>query len=226
MSVEPLYADAAADNCTVRGPDYIVIAVLNVLSDISIMVIPMPLLWRAQIRLQRKLALSLIFGLGVFVMIATILRAYYSLLSLDALPIALGWASRETFCATVAVCTPGIKPLFTKSRWLRAANADSRSNRPTGSNRYLEFSTSSPYGANATHISSDPDGRMRSHNDAASMKGTSVELAKWARKQHGKLGRRNSSGESDERVIMEEDKDIVITTEYGVSKDSEPGLAV
>lgn len=45
--------------------------------------------------LYRKIALGFLFSSGFFVMIATILRAYYSLQSIETLPIALGWAVRE-----------------------------------------------------------------------------------------------------------------------------------
>lgn len=56
---------------------------------------------------------------GIFVVIATILRSYYSLQSITLLPVAAGWTSRETFVAAVAVSLPGIKPLFSQNQWFR-----------------------------------------------------------------------------------------------------------
>lgn len=151
-------------------------------------------------------------------MIATILRAYYSLLSLDTLPIALGWASRETFCATVAVCAPGIKPLFSKSRWLKGSKGGSRTGRRTGSNNYLEFSKSN-HGTNSTHVTSDAN--HSGYSGVTTVGGTDFELTQWPRRAQAKLGRKYSSDHSDERVIMEEEheKDIFITTEYTVERD-------
>lgn len=101
------------DNCTVRAPNYYVICILNVLyvskgsmnwcntaniqssTDVCVLLIPFPILFKLQVPLYRKIALGFLFSSGFFVMIATILRAYYSLRSIEDLPIALGWAVRE-----------------------------------------------------------------------------------------------------------------------------------
>lgn len=129
------------DNCTLREPLYIVIAVFNVMqvtpkrpqipesnpnimirSDACIILIPIPILAKLQIPLQRKIILVMMFSSGVFIMICTILRAYYSLSSITNLGTALGWADRECFVAAIVVSLPGIKPLFRNTRWLGSTN--------------------------------------------------------------------------------------------------------
>ena len=62
------------------------------------------------------------FSSGFFIMICTILRAYYSLASITSLPIALGWASRECFVAAIVASLPGIKPLFRNTKILGSSN--------------------------------------------------------------------------------------------------------
>jgi hypothetical protein len=42
-----------------------VIGIFNILFDVSIIALPMPMLWNLQIVLHRKLALSAIFGMGI-----------------------------------------------------------------------------------------------------------------------------------------------------------------
>lgn len=79
----------------------------------------MPILFRVQVPLSHKLILMTLFSLGFFVIIATVLRAHYSLVSISTLPVALGWASRETFVATLVACAPGIKPLVSRVRWFK-----------------------------------------------------------------------------------------------------------
>lgn len=147
----------AGDNCTIRGPNYIVIATMNVVSDILIMVIPIPLLIKLQVPLHRKLILAVMFSSGIFIMICTVLRAYYSLESLSTLSIALGWANRECFVAAIVVSLPGIKPLFRSSRWIGS------SRRYKGSNSYdtgpssgcnTGFSKGGSAGNTKTYISS------------------------------------------------------------------------
>ncbi|KAJ5805553.1 uncharacterized protein N7503_003155 [Penicillium pulvis] len=108
----------AGDNCTLRQPLYVVIAVLNVMSDVMIMVIPVLILGKLQVPLQRKIILALMFTSGIFIIICTILRCYYSLGDISNLPIALRWADRESFVAAIVVSLPGIKPLFRGASWL------------------------------------------------------------------------------------------------------------
>ena len=42
-----------------------VIGVLNILYDVILIILPMPMLWRLQMATSRKLALSAIFGMGI-----------------------------------------------------------------------------------------------------------------------------------------------------------------
>ncbi|KAF2142680.1 uncharacterized protein K452DRAFT_318259 [Aplosporella prunicola CBS 121167] len=110
------------DECTIRRVDYPVIAALNVITDLGIMSIPLPILFIAKIPLHRKLILGLLFSSGIFVIICTIVRAYYSLRSTQDLQTALGWASRETCVAAIAVSAPSIKPLFNGRRWFKTGS--------------------------------------------------------------------------------------------------------
>jgi hypothetical protein len=100
-----------------------------------VLAIPMPLLFKVQIPLWRKIALMVLFGSGLFVIITTILRTYYSLMSINQLPIAMGWSSREMFVGTIVVCLPGIKPVFRNMGWFGLrTQSKSGSAAPTGGN--------------------------------------------------------------------------------------------
>lgn len=153
----------AGDSCTIRGPNYIVIAVMNVISDIVIILIPIPLLIKLQVPLHRKAVLTAMFSSGVFIMICTILRAYYSLKSLTTLSIALGWANRECFVAAIVVSLPGIKPLFRNTRWIGSSNRGKQYNY-TGpsSSGYNGFGSKSS-GNTKTYITSLVSGNRTRH---------------------------------------------------------------
>lgn len=187
-----------------RPANYIVIAVLNSLSDLAIIAVPMPLLFKVKVHTSRKLVLILLFSMGFFCIIATILRAYYSLLSLDTLAIALGWASRETFVGTIVACAPGIKPLFSTTKWYRSSSNGSRDklSRAAGS-KYVPFSKKPSCkgadGDGTITISRSVDVYRSDHDHSPPVDAYGVEMAKW--KKHGA----SSSYASDERVIMEED---------------------
>ncbi|KAF2159434.1 hypothetical protein M409DRAFT_30052 [Zasmidium cellare ATCC 36951] len=187
----------AGDNCTVRKPNYIVIAVLNSLTDMGIIMVPMPLLFKVKVPLKQKIALILLFSLGFFVIVATILRAYYSLKSLDTLMIALGWASRETFVATIVACAPGIKPLFSSQRW-KWGTSDHSGNK--SSSKYYHYGLS----GKGTGSAADPNIHVSRSVDVYTEHGKAspydFEMGKW------RGNRPASSTESDERVMIGEDQ--------------------
>ncbi|KAI9741404.1 MAG: hypothetical protein M1834_003121 [Cirrosporium novae-zelandiae] len=207
------------DNCTLRKPNYVVIAVLNICTDLGILIIPFPLLFAAKIPLYRKLILGVLFSSGVFVMIAVILRTYYSLRSIEDLNTALGWASREVLVSTFAVCVPAIKPLFNTSRWISSSNKSSKKTPGYGTSARSGniFPWSNPKSGNTTTISGTDD------------RGRQFELGSvgWSRRQGN---RRLSSVESSERIIKTEgtnetaftesnDQKIHVTTDVSLTTD-------
>lgn len=192
-------ANGTSDNCTVRKPNYIVIAVLNSITDMAIIIVPMPLLFKVKVPVKQKIALILLFSLGFFVIVATILRAYYSLKSLDTLMIALGWASRETFVATIVACAPGIKPLFSTQRW-RWGTSDHSGNK--SSNKYYHYGLSGKGVSSGSHP--DPNIHVSRSVDVYTEHGRAhpydFEMGKW------RGNRPASSTESDERVMIGEEQ--------------------
>ncbi|KAH6637523.1 hypothetical protein C7974DRAFT_142926 [Boeremia exigua] len=92
--------------------DLYVTVVLNVLTDIYLLSIPMPMLWKANLELKRKLSLVVVFGGGVFVMMAGILRCALIIRDpINGAQAAGSWACRETFVAVVIGNVPMIYPL-------------------------------------------------------------------------------------------------------------------
>lgn len=85
-------------------------------TDIGIMAIPLPMLFQSSLSLRRKLVLGILFSSGTFIIICAILRAHYSLVNIESLTVALGWASREILVATIVVCSPTIKPLISEAK--------------------------------------------------------------------------------------------------------------
>ncbi|KAK2761313.1 hypothetical protein FQN54_001835 [Arachnomyces sp. PD_36] len=53
-------------------------AVFNISSDAFMLMVPIPLIIRAQIRLRKKLLLCAVFSLGIFVIVAAILNKYFN----------------------------------------------------------------------------------------------------------------------------------------------------
>ena len=193
-------------------------------SDSAIILVPIPILMNLQVAFQRKIILILMFSSGLFIMICSVLRAYYSLGDINNLPTALGWAERECFVAAIVTSLPGIKPLLRNTRIL-------------GSSR---FKTSRSYGSSGyNHFGSRVSGKskptMFSSRGGGSSKTQDTELDTVVSRTGN--GRRSSYDESEERmldgtsniivarpsspkdaVVVDHDPfSIHVTTEYGLS---------
>ncbi|KKK27114.1 hypothetical protein ARAM_006496 [Aspergillus rambellii] len=92
--------------------DIYVTVVLNVATDIYLISIPTPILFRARLPWREKLELLVLFSGGIFVMAAGILRCVLILTAgADGASQAGSWACRETFVAVIIGNAPMIYPL-------------------------------------------------------------------------------------------------------------------
>lgn len=142
-------------------------------------------------------------------MICTLLRAYYSLKSIQTLTIALGWASRECFVAAITVTCPTLKSLFSQSSWLHSSNNKSKNKSGDGTGRSSRLpwisNKSGTSQVNSTAASRTDDGKFE------------LSSVGWRRNQGAK---RLSSTGSEERIIQPEKQDeIRVTTEYSLSHE-------
>ncbi|GJC81028.1 hypothetical protein ColLi_03866 [Colletotrichum liriopes] len=95
----------------------LVTVVLNVITDLYLLSIPIPMLWGAQLPLRKKLGLIVLFSGGIFVTMAGILRCVLIITNpVTGAQQAGSWAVRETFVAIVTTNIPMIFPLV--RRWL------------------------------------------------------------------------------------------------------------
>ncbi|KAJ5764652.1 hypothetical protein N7533_003333 [Penicillium manginii] len=93
--------------------DIYVTVVLNVATDIYLISIPAPMLFKARLRWREKLELLVLFSGGLFVMMAGILRCVLILTAgANGAQQAGSWACRETFVAVVIGNMPMIYPLI------------------------------------------------------------------------------------------------------------------
>ncbi|KAJ4139932.1 hypothetical protein NW768_001282 [Fusarium equiseti] len=114
------------DACTLAVANYLTLVVFNVVTDVFIVSIPVPLLWAVKLSVKRKLLIGVLLCSGVFIIIATLLRCIYSLQDINGINTSTIWAIRETFVAIIAVNAAAIKPLFSASKWLVSSKGSSR----------------------------------------------------------------------------------------------------
>ncbi|KAI0478651.1 hypothetical protein GGR56DRAFT_332227 [Xylariaceae sp. FL0804] len=103
--------------CTFKLQNFLVSVVLNVITDASILCIPLPLLWTLQIPLRKKIVIAILLSSGLFVISAALIRV---ILTVSANPSALTinrWGVRETIVGIISVNIPILRPLFTRAFW-------------------------------------------------------------------------------------------------------------
>ncbi|OKL61462.1 hypothetical protein UA08_03087 [Talaromyces atroroseus] len=93
---------------------YVAVALtFDISTDLFLLSIPLPLLWRVNISMKRKISLMALFSGGVFVIAAGMIRAIVILTSgPDGAVSGSKWACRETFVSIVLSNLPIISPLI------------------------------------------------------------------------------------------------------------------
>lgn len=179
------------------------------------MAVPIPLIIKAGIPIRQKLLLCLLFSSGIFVMVAAVLRAYYSVKNISTLSTALGWASREAIVSALTVCAPGIKPLISRSRWFS-----------TNSNSASAGLSSTPNGKRSSLF---PGSKSHGGEDSGLHPYELSSSLGWGR------SRRDPSGESQEHIVIQtktsdehshsppSGNEIMVTTDVTLSEERRQG---
>ncbi|KAF2139791.1 uncharacterized protein K452DRAFT_274234 [Aplosporella prunicola CBS 121167] len=103
------------EQCANYANHLIMGATFNISSDALMLLIPVPLIMRAQMKLQKKAILCAVFSLGIFVIIAAILNKYYNF-ALPGQTVYMLWYIRECstsiFVSNIACWWPLLRKLF------------------------------------------------------------------------------------------------------------------
>ncbi|OHE92469.1 hypothetical protein CORC01_12260 [Colletotrichum orchidophilum] len=85
----------------------------NALTDIYLILIPIPLLWGTTLRLVKKIASTIVLGAGIFVLVCATLKSIFVFVDpVNGAQLAGSWGTREIFVATVTTNLPMIFPLI------------------------------------------------------------------------------------------------------------------
>ncbi|KAJ6156755.1 hypothetical protein N7497_005640 [Penicillium chrysogenum] len=113
------FAERSGGKCVFNFyPFYVSHAAINVATDGIILLVPIPIVWKLQMRWTQKLMLSGIFLVGGFVLIASLIRVYYItfLRASDDYTWIMGkffvWSSVEPCIGILCACLPTLHPLL------------------------------------------------------------------------------------------------------------------
>ncbi|KAI0385210.1 hypothetical protein F5Y04DRAFT_247167 [Hypomontagnella monticulosa] len=205
------------DKCVFRGENYILYPILSILSDLGIMAIPLPLLFQVKIPLTKKLILTVLFGSGIFIIIATLLRTVYSLRSILDLLVATQWATREYLISAFVVSAPAIKPIFSRRLWgMHGSTNRSGTEEPFGSSG-TGFRSRKSSKANDHSVTVESRGRGES---SASGKAFEMPSRGWSRRTNNSKMRLPSEASEENMVrYSDEEAGIYVTETITVSSE-------
>jgi hypothetical protein len=165
--------------------------ITNIINDLFVYILPMPMLWRIQLPKKQRIGLIALFGVGSLVNIAGGLRLYYSIIvnnSRDGTWTGFQlwtWEAVEVDLGITCACAPALKPLLL--RWFPklmhsvfGANSSSNPSRKgfsAGNGAFLEMKnprgersmggafTGNEEGVTRTHVYA---GKLGKHKDGES----------------------------------------------------------
>jgi len=116
VPVQALWDPTIPHKCVNVDGELIAVSLLNVISDVLILILPLPMLWGLHTTTQRKWQLTGLFLMGSLVCVGSIVRTVYSSqvsltdASWDNTKPAM-WSAVEINLAIVSACLPTLRPL-------------------------------------------------------------------------------------------------------------------
>ncbi|KAH7066947.1 hypothetical protein BKA63DRAFT_131649 [Paraphoma chrysanthemicola] len=135
--LEPLLT--TSEYCMPQSPAFLItVLILNLVTDLCIILIPIPIILPLRISWARKIGLLILFTAGIFVMIAAILRVYF-VLALQSGETAAIWSCREDVVAVIIGQATMVRPMFTRRFWSADPMSSSayESNKPSSGSHEL-----------------------------------------------------------------------------------------
>ncbi|OJJ55182.1 hypothetical protein ASPSYDRAFT_158775 [Aspergillus sydowii CBS 593.65] len=117
VPVQKLWYPQLPGHCINQVGTWIANAISTIASDLAILILPIPQIWKLQLRAAEKIALTFAFSLGFFVVFASayrfsVLFSYTALDSSYTLAPTVGWTAIEMSAGIVSACLPTLRPAF------------------------------------------------------------------------------------------------------------------
>ncbi|CAA9965856.1 hypothetical protein PTMSG1_09215 [Pyrenophora teres f. maculata] len=108
--------------CSQKASDinYWITIFFNIFTDVIIICLPITMVSRLQMKLKQKIGVGAIFALGFFVVIASIVRAYYSKRNETMLTCTVSMI--ETAIAIIATCLPALRSMLLGTNSTKASS--------------------------------------------------------------------------------------------------------
>jgi len=179
---EKIWDPTVPGHCVNIQLSFIVTAAINIVSDVSILVLPMLWVWKLQMETKQKLKLFVVFGTGVFACISSIMRLVMSVKNVGSddetfvlTPVAL-WTGGEIASGIVAGCLPAMSRFF---KHFFSSKSSSISSSNASSNKQGSLSLSTPSSAGQATLVDKTSAEWPKSFDTERNKLDNCELKEW-----------------------------------------------
>ncbi|KAB5515472.1 hypothetical protein GE09DRAFT_1159726 [Coniochaeta sp. 2T2.1] len=135
------------DQCATYYHHLIHATAWNISSDLMLLCVPIPVIWKSQLPMKRKIILCAVLGLGILNVIIAILNRYYNFSNPNSVAYVYFYVAEvatAVFVGNVPLCWPLFRRIVQGSAWSRDQSAGisdpnqprTKTGRVTGSNRF------------------------------------------------------------------------------------------
>lgn len=209
-------ANTVVDVCqgAVARPIVWVTFISSVLTDIYLIMIPIPMLWGTKLKLAKKIAATIVLGAGVFVLICSLLKTVFVIVDdVHGAELAGRWGTREAFVSVITTNLPMIFPLI--RTWLKPLLGSAIFSSHSPSKHPVGFRTigGGGYGSNRTGGSRGVRGDSNPYaNSRLSVTESEEQIFQNVKMQNISI---NSSPTSE----LQRPRDIVVNTEFHMTEE-------
>ncbi|KAL7623494.1 hypothetical protein AAE478_007176 [Parahypoxylon ruwenzoriense] len=203
-----------SEDCIEQFPFYLASAIINVVGDITVLALPLPVVWKLHTSRRRKWSLSFVFLLGAFVCIASIFRiaGIYKIDPTDVTYSNLAgglWGTVEVEMGFICANLPAVRPVIPK--WFGAdSSAAAYGSGGTGQRQY---------GISGKGVSRSGHVILRSRNPESDVIDSDTEALTRPGRDN-MINPTNTRGTNGGRSQAFKLVEIVVKTDIGVSIDS------
>ncbi|KAI1773585.1 hypothetical protein F4818DRAFT_423121 [Hypoxylon cercidicola] len=203
------------EDCISQVAFYLASAIINVVGDVAVLALPLPIVWRLHTSRSKKLSLSFLFLLGAFVCVASIFRIV-GVYEIDATDFTYSnfsgglWSTVEVEIGFICANLPAIRPIVFK--WFKVGSTAAAY--ASGSAGPRQYNISSKGVTRSGHVI------LRSRNREPDLPDSDTEALTRQGKEDAIPPTNTKGGRETPQGQTFGLSDIVVKTDIGVSIDS------
>ncbi|OBT45221.1 hypothetical protein VE00_03603 [Pseudogymnoascus sp. WSF 3629] len=186
----------------------------SVLTDIYLIMIPIPMLWGTKLRMAKKVAATIVLGAGLFVLVCSLLKTIFVIVDAEhGAELAGRWGTREAFVSVITTNLPMIFPLV--RAWLKPLFGSGFFSSHSPSKNPVGFRTI----GGGYHHSSHKTGGSRERNGSSPYAASGLSISESEERIFQNVKMQNISINSEPVSDLQRPRDIVVNTEFRMTEE-------